>query len=136
MTGLLRALSRARPSLTFTLVTMCLDDSSITAYRITRGRTRRWLVPQRRRDFHWERARAKFGLLGNEVYDDDIAEQWAEEEMLAEALTHWDAPTGAGPTRRRRYHWWNQPPLRDLTTERQLAAYEISNALTSKAPRP
>jgi hypothetical protein len=135
MAGFLRVLSRARPSLTFTLVTLCFDDSNIESYRLARGTTRRWVVPGRRQEFHWNRARARFELAGDEVYEDDDAEHWAEEEMLAEALTHWDAAAGAGRTRRR-YRWWNQPPLRDLTMERELAAYEVADALASKeAPR-
>jgi hypothetical protein len=136
MIGLIRILSASLPSLTFTLVTLCLDDSSIEVYRLKGGRTQKWAVPQRRRNFHWSRARIKFGLAGNDVYEDDDAENWAEEEMLHEALTHWDGGRGAAQSRRHsRYRWWNHRPLRDMATERQLAMYEIAERLNSKAPK-
>jgi hypothetical protein len=136
MVGLIRVLSGALPSLTFTLTTLCLDDSSIEAYRLKGGSTKKWSLPQRRRDFHWSRARIKFGLTGEDVYDDDDAEHWAEEEMLHEAVTHWEKDSAAAHSSRRiRYQWWNRLPLRDLATERQLAIYEISQKLNPKAPR-
>lgn len=136
MVGLIRVLSGVLPSLTFTLATLCLDDSSIEAYRLNGGSTKKWSLPQRRRDFHWSRARIKFGLAGDDVYEDDDAEHWAEEEMLHEALTHWDKGNAAAhSSRHSRYRWWNQPTLRDLATEQQLALYKISQDLTSKAPR-
>jgi hypothetical protein len=137
MTDLIRVLAKARPALTFTLLTFCLDDGSIELYRFTGGRTKRWEYPEGRREFHWNRARIKFGLAGDNVYDDDKAEHWAEEEMLHEALSHWDKSGGAGTRlpRARRYQWWNRPPLRDLMTEQQLFAYEIGEKLKSKVSR-
>lgn len=111
MVGLIRALSQALPSLTFTLATLCLDDSEIEAYRLKGGRMKKWIVPEDRRDFYWDRAPTKFGLAGEEAYDNEDAEHWVEEEMLHEALNHWDnggnrrhsrrrAPTNGGINRR------------------------------------
>ena len=58
------------------------------------------------------------------------AEHWAEQEMLTEAFSHWDE---AGRVRRgrapRRYRWWNEIPLRDLDTERELALLEMGFVL-------
>jgi hypothetical protein len=133
MIDLIRVLSRVVPSLTFTLATFCFDDSDIEVYRLRGGSTRRWEIPQRRRDFFWNRARIKFGLA-DDIYDDDDADHWVEEEMLHEALTHWDENSATARSRRRsRYQWGNHPPLRDLATERQLALYEITQKLSSKA---
>ena len=136
MADLIRVLARARPALTFTLLTFCLDDSSIELYRFTGGRSKKWESPEARREFHWDRARIKFGLAGDDVYDDEEAEHWAEEEMLHEALTHWDKGNAdEHSSRQRRYQWWNRSPLRDLATEQQLFAYEIAEKLKSKTPR-
>jgi hypothetical protein len=88
MAPLIRVLGRAVPGVTFTLVTFCLGDSSIESYRFQAGRQRKWIVSQRVRDRHWERARRKFGLQGDDVYDEDDAERSAEEEMLSDALNH------------------------------------------------
>jgi hypothetical protein len=134
MADLIRVLARARPALTFTLLTFCLDDSSIELYRFGNGRTKRWEYPEERREFHWDRARAKFRLAGDDVYDHEAAEHWAEEEMLHEALSHWDGADSMRSDRGRRYDWWNRPRLRDLTTKRQLFLYELNEKLKSKAP--
>jgi hypothetical protein len=112
MAPLVHLLARAVPDVTFTLVTLCLDDSSIESHRFEAGRRRRWVVPKRVSDQHWERARRKFGLSGEDVYADDDAERWAEEEVLKDALSHWEL--GARSMSPRRYAWWNQPPLRRL----------------------
>lgn len=82
LAGLIRVLARARPALTLTLLTFCLDDSSIELYRLTGGRMKKSEYPEARREFHWDRARIKFGLAGDDVYDDDAAEHWAEEESF------------------------------------------------------
>ena len=134
MDGLLRALSRALPSLTFTLTTLCLDTSSVESCHFSGGRTQRWVMRQRECERHWNRARKKFGLADDEVYEDDRAERWVEEEMLHKAATHWETDRGA---RRggRRLQWWNQPRLRDLETERELALYELAESLASKPRR-
>ena len=126
MIPLVRPLARALPTLTFTLTTLCLDDSSIESYRLFGRNVQKWTLPEQRRDFHWDRARRKFGLAGDDVYDDDEADRWAEEQMLAEALGHWD---DAGPLRRhqrpKRYRWWNAIRLRDLDTERKLSVLQL-----------
>ena len=101
MIGLIRVLSSALPSLTFTLATLCLDHSSIEVYRHKVGRTQKWALPQRRRGFHWSRARIKFGLAGDDVYENDDAEHWAEEEMLHEAFVPTSNAQGALPVRER-----------------------------------
>lgn len=125
MAPLIRVLARAVPDLTFTLVTLCLDDSSITSYRFEAGRQRQWTVPQRVREAHWDRARRKFRLAGDDVYDDDEAELWAEDAMMTDALNHWK-PRAQRTSRRRRYQWWNSPPLRRLEDERVLALVELN----------
>jgi hypothetical protein len=136
MVGFIRVLSRALSSLTFALVTLCLDSSSIEVYRLKGGSMRRWTLPQWRQDFHWNRARNKFGLAGDDVYEDDDAEHWAEEEMLYEALTHWDnRKSPAHSSRRSRYQWWNRPRLRDLMIEKQLFVLELEEKLRSEATR-
>lgn len=132
--GLLRPLARALPRLTFTLTTLCLDDSSIESYRLRRRSQLKWVLPERRRNFHWDRARHKFKLTGEKVYDDDDADRWAEEEMLAEAFSHWDED---GRVRRnhapRRYRWWNAVPVRDLDTERKILLLEMGLGLPKKS---
>jgi hypothetical protein len=133
MVGLLRALSRALPSLTFTLVTLCLDDSSIETSRFAGGRIEKWVMPERECEGYWKRARKKFGLGDDEVYDDDDAEYWAEQEMLHAALAHWDRKRAGGPGRR--LQWNNRFPLRDLETERELAMYAIAEVLDAEERR-
>ena len=126
----LRPLARALPRLTFTLSTLCFDDSSVESYRLHGRREQRWMLPDRRQDVHWERAWKKFKLAGDERYEDDEAEHWVEQEMLTEAFSHWDE---AGRVRRgrapRRYRWWNTVPLRDLDTERKLSLLEMGLVL-------
>jgi hypothetical protein len=102
--GFLRPLARVLPRLTFTLTTLYLDDSSIGSYRLRGRREQRWMFPNRRRNFHWERARTKFKLVGDKVYEDDAADHWAEDEMLTEAFSHWDEAGRVRPGRApRRY---------------------------------
>ena len=127
MVALIRALSRARPSLTFTLATLCYDDSSVEAARFARGRAERWIMRERDCEPHWDRARRKFNLPDDEVYMDDEAEHWTEQEMLHAALIHWDRRGGRSAGRRREWH--NRFVLRDLETERELAMYEVAEFL-------
>ena len=125
LVDLVRLLARATPRLTFTLTTLCLDDSSIESYRFSGRAEKTWLLPDDRRNFHWERARKRFRLVGDEVYDDHEAERWAEEEMLAEAFSHWDESGRVRKSRPpTRYRWWNAVRLRDLETERKLSLLE------------
>jgi len=125
MAPLIRVLARAVRDLTFTLVTFCLDDSSIESYRFEAGRQRKWTLPTRVSGAHWERARRKFGLAGDDVYEDDDAERWAEEEMLKDALNHWElGAQSSSPARR--YDWWNRHPLRTLDEERAILAVQLA----------
>lgn len=133
MAPLIRALARAVPDLTFTLATLCLDDSSIASYQFEAGRQRQWTVPERVREAHWDRARRKFKLSGDDVYEDDEAELWAEEAIMTEALQHWQ-PRARGTARPRRYQWWNSPPLRRLEDERQLARAALDVRHTPDRP--
>ena len=134
MAPLIRVLARAVPDLTFTLVTLCLDDSSIASYRFEAGRQRQWTVPERVREAHWDRARRKFRLAGDDVYDDDEAERWAEEAMMTAALNHWEPPA-RGTSRPRRYQWWNSLPLRRLEDERVLALAERGGLQPADRPK-
>ncbi len=127
----IRLLAAVQPKLDFTLVTLCLDDSSIETRFFSGGKSRSWLLPDRLRTVFWDRARRKFGFGGDDVYDDDDAERWAEEQMLAEALGHWRT-TESERARVKRYRWWNQLCLRDLDTERQLALYAVAEALAAE----
>jgi hypothetical protein len=122
--GLVRALSRTLPRLGFVLATLCLDDGDIESYRFQKGSRSKWRIPERRREFHWDRARRKFKLPGDEIFEDDEAERWAEEEMLDEALRHWEPRRRGQRTRRR--DWWNQTVFHDLESERTIAIAEIS----------
>ena len=45
--------------------------------------------------------------------------------MLRDALSHWD-PGATGGSRRRRYDWWNSPPLRTLDEERAIVAIQLA----------
>jgi hypothetical protein len=119
MAGLVRALARARPSLRFTLGTLCLDDSEVDGYRFTGRTAQRWRMPSRAVAHLWNRARQKFDLEGDDVYDDDDAEHWVEEESFEQTLGHWEG------SRRRRLRWWDRPSVRDIGTERELAMYEL-----------
>ena len=130
MIGLIRALSRELPSLTFMLTTFCLDDNSIIAYRLRGGKLQQWTLPERQQQFHWERTLTKFRLEEGEVaYANEEARGWHEEQMLAEAVGHWNRG------RRRRYQWWNRPPLRDLDMERELALYEVAETVAGRNSR-
>ena len=124
----IRPLARALPRLTFTLSTLLWDDTSVASYRLHRQREQKWPVPERRYDFHWERAKKKFKLPDDDP--DEEAGSWVGYEMLNEAFSHWDE---AGRVRRglapRRYRWWNAPPFRDLDTERKLSLAEIGLVL-------
>jgi hypothetical protein len=124
----LRPLARALPRLTFTLSTLCVDDSSVASYRLHGRREQRWRLPDRRLDVYWERAKKKFKLPGDDP--DEEAEHWVEQEMLAEAFSHWDE---AGTVRRgrapRRYRWWNAIPFRDSDMERKLSLAQMELVL-------
>jgi hypothetical protein len=132
--GFLRPLSRACPSLTLVLSTLYLDDGEFASFHARRGKLKRWFLPPRRHEVHWERARRKFRLAGDDVYDDDYATFYAEEGMNDEALAHWERPATLHGRRRRR-QWWNRPVARDFETERELDFIEISKVLRSETKR-
>jgi hypothetical protein len=128
LSGFLRPLSRACPALTFRLVTLYLDDGELQSFLIERGRIREWWLPARRHEAHWDRARKKFRLTGDEVYDDDEATLFAEDGMSDEALDHWDPATAPGGRKRPR-EWWNRPIAREFSEEQELDFLEISEQL-------
>jgi hypothetical protein len=76
---------------------------------------------------HWDRARHKFDIAGNAVYDDEDAERFAEDGIQNEALDHWD-PEGERRGRRTR-DWWNRPAARDFMLEREIDLLEINEML-------
>jgi hypothetical protein len=130
MAGLVRALARARPALTFTLGTLCLDDSKVDGSRFKARRAERWQMPARAVQHLWDRARKKFDLEGDDVYDDDDAEHWVDEESFDQTLGHWE---GSG---RRGLRWWNRPSVRDIGTEREVAMYELLAASFGEPDEP
>jgi hypothetical protein len=134
MAPFVRLLARVNPQLAFTLVTKCFDDSSIRSFHYSHGRARVWQIPNRFQEACWEMARKKFGKPGDEVYDDDDADWWADERMLAEGFGHWQTKLG-NRGRIRRYDWYNQPMLRDLDVERELAFYSLAEKLFPKERR-
>ena len=84
-----RVLSSQFPIVTFYLLTHCLDDGEVAAYAVRNGRVRHWLLPEARQDSHWNSARRKFRLSGDDLYENGEARSFAEERMRAEALAHW-----------------------------------------------
>lgn len=128
----IRALARVHTSLEFTVATLCLDDSSVESWFFSKGRTRKRTVPERRRDAWWARAGKKFKLEGEDLYDDDDAQVWAEGQMVTEALAQW-RPEGPHRDRILRYRWWDQPQWRDLDTERTLAVASLAHMIAEGA---
>jgi hypothetical protein len=137
MRNFLAPFSREFPQLGFKLVIFCLDDCSIDSYLISNGKTRKYTLPPSRNEWHWERARKRFEIEGDELYEDEDARLFAEEGMLEEALDHWQLATGnrgAVPVaRRKRRNWWNRPSVRNLEFEQKLAMAEISQSLADEA---
>jgi hypothetical protein len=130
MAPLIRVLARAVRGMAFTLVTFYLDDSSIESYRFEAGTPAQVDMPPQARAAHWERARRKFGLSGDDVYEDDDAERWAEEEMLKDALSHWEL-SAESVSRVRRYDRGNRLPLRTLDEERAILAIQLATEDTA-----
>lgn len=129
--------SRLFLQLEFRLVIFCLDDSEIDSYLIRNGRARKYKLPDARSESHWDDARARFGIAGDDIYDDDDARRFAEEGMLEEALDHWDRPgkrraVAIGPRTQRR-NWWNRPAMRNLRFEQELSMAEISQQMADEA---
>lgn len=116
-----RILSKRFAKLTFCLVTFCLDDSDVVSYEICNGCVRKWILPQSRREVHWERARQEFGLTGESVYDDDVATKSAEEAMLDEAIEHWERPSREHRQSRSQVrNWSNRPVVREFFREMEI----------------
>jgi hypothetical protein len=134
MVEFIRVLARTQPRLTFTLVTLCFDSSSIESCMFSRNRSRRWIVPERWKVLQWERARRKFRLTDEEMYAHADADRWVEEQSLVEALAHWH-PRSARSARARRYQWWNRPRLCDLATERELAWFAAAESMMADEQR-
>lgn len=136
MSDFLLPFSRKFPGLEFKLVIFCLDDDSIDSFLIRDGRARKYTLPPSRNEWHWERARKRFGIDGEELYEDREARFLAEEGMLEEALDHWDIARATGRAapapRRRRRDWWNRPKVRELRFEQELAMAEISKQMADE----
>ena len=113
----LRRLSRKLRRLTFRLVTLCLDDGDVQTWEIRAGAARERRISDRRRAFHWDAARRKFGLSSDEAYADDDATRVAEDRMCAEALGSWEKRAG----RSRRLNWSGRPVFLTLDHERTSA---------------
>ncbi len=124
----LRRLSASVPTLALCLVTFCMDDNEIAGFAIRKGELRKWMLSERARARHWDHARQKYGLKGDAVYEDDDAEFWTEERMLAEMMDRLEvASVGRGPSPRPRVEqWFNRPVERDLDTEREIFMIELA----------
>jgi hypothetical protein len=125
-------LSRRFPRLIVRLSTHCLDGSDVVGFLIQGGKVRRWELPRRRREFHWDRARREYGLVGEAAYDDDEAELFAEDGMRDEALDHWEAGTPRREVPRRRRQWWNRQVARDFMTEREIDLIQVGELLRAE----
>ena len=138
-----RVLSAQCVTVMFHLLTHCLDDGEIATYAVRGGRVRRWLLPETRQDSHWNSARRKFRLSGEDLYENDEARFFAEERMRAEALSHWAAPSrGRGRLEHIARELWDGPSVRDIETERLVAVAALQGrprrrrTLQGEAPRP
>jgi hypothetical protein len=121
----LRRLSRKLPELTFRLMILCLDDGDVDTWQIRAGKMRSRHVSNRRREMHWDAARRKFHLEGDEVYEDDAATYFAEERMCAEALGSWQKQRG----RPRRLNWRSGEVFVKLDDERLIGLAALSVGL-------
>lgn len=137
MSNFLVPFSRLFPELEFKLVIFCLDDDCIDSYLIRDGKARKYTLPQQRNEWHWEQARKKFGIHGDEIYEDEEARRFAEEGRMEESLDRWElSASGKRATpapRRRRRNWWNRPKVRELGFEQELAMAEISQQMADEA---
>ena len=74
---MIRILSGVWPALTVRFLTFCLYNMSIELYRFRHSSDEEEMeYLEARNEFHWNRARIKFGLVGDDVYDDDVAQDW------------------------------------------------------------
>lgn len=124
----LTLLSNHFPKLTFRFVAFCSVDGGVYGYRIRDGGSAFRHLSEARTESHWNAARKKFRLSGDDVWDDDLATEFAEERMREDLLNSWDPP---GRIRRRR-NWSDQPEARPFEDERVIAMVEISDAQDRK----
>jgi hypothetical protein len=86
-------LSKCYTELCFVVSEICLADGSITSAYVTRGRASIWSLPEDRQNSHWERAAKGHGVAKlDDAYEDEEVRSDAEDNMLVEALEHWDKP--------------------------------------------
>lgn len=121
---LVRALSKVRPSLRFMLVS--LDDTGVWSILASRGKSRFWSPSERLQARTWARAGREFGLAGEDVYDSAEAQFWVDDQLRDQAMRCW--PSFARGVDRGRLRWDNQPVLRDIEMERELAVIELMAA--------
>jgi hypothetical protein len=125
LSSALRRLSRKLPGLTFRLMILCLDDGDVDTWQMRAGKMRSRHVSDRRRERHWDAARRKFHLDGDEVYDDDDAMHFAEERMCAEALGSWQKRAG----KPRRINWRRGEVFVKLEDERLIGLASLAAVL-------
>ena len=124
MHPLLKRLSKRVPTLTFALVTHCLDDSDFGAFTIHNGRQRgNWLGDEWRQPF-WERAAKEFNMPLDETWEDPATESIAESWMRDAAVR---IATGSD----RDFAWWGGRVYRDFENERASAMLEFAQAVRS-----
>jgi hypothetical protein len=133
LAGFLRPLSRKFPALVFRLSTHCVDGDDIESYHVARGELTGCVMMHERCEVYWDRARRKFRLSGEDVYDDEEARDYAVEGMREESVDLWIRPALRS---RRRRNWFNRPVVRDIETERDLAMIEMIERMSPKKARP
>jgi hypothetical protein len=131
-----RLLSRKFTMLVFYLVTFCLDDDEMGTYRVHRGEVRKRILSNERKEVYWERARQKFGLAGDAVYEDEVARLFAEDGALEEALDYWQPKSHRGRRTGIVRNWWNRPVSRDFQSEKLIVLAEIQAGLRAASERP
>jgi hypothetical protein len=128
-----RLLSRKFAMLVFYLVTFCLDDDEMATYRVRSGQVSKRILSNERKEAHWERARQKFGLGGDAVYEDEVARLFAEDWALEEALDYWQPKSHAGHRTGGARNWWNRPVARDFQSEGLIVLAEIKAHLRERS---
>ena len=128
MSDLVTALSKRFPKLMLRLVIHCLDDDRPYGFEMRAGRTRTRSISNPRHEAHWNAARRKFRLRDDDVYDDDVATEFAEERMREAVLNALERT----PELRRRRDWWNQVSIRSIEDEQVFALAAINDAIDKK----
>jgi hypothetical protein len=124
LASFIHELARKFAGITFHLVSDC--DGDITSFQFGKGRYLQCTLPQSTQEDYWDRARKKFGLLGEAVYEDSAATRFAEEEMRRAALQYWDRGSRFKLCAIR--SWSKRPVSRDLESEREFAMAQLSRA--------